>query len=70
MSTLRALEKQGRKLVELGLDVKYFKTCLDLSLCPVFLKFKMPTLNFDKDGKDLYQAVEKKKLKEVNRKKR
>ena len=61
MSTLRALEKQGRKLVKFGPDFKYFKTCLDLSLCPEFLKFKIPTLNRDKDGKDLHQAVVKKK---------
>ena len=53
MSTLRALEKQGQKLVKLGLDV--LETCLDLSLCPEFLKFKIPTLNCEKNGKDLYQ---------------
>ena len=70
MSTLRALEKQGCKFVKLGLDVKYFETCLDLSLCPEFLKFKIPTLNCEKNGKDLYQAVVRKKLKEVNREKR
>ena len=70
MSTLKALEKQGHKLAKLGLDVKYFETCLDLILYPEFLKFKIPTLNCDKNGKDLYHAVVSKKLKEVNREKR
>ena len=32
VSTLKAFEKQGRKLIKLGLDVKYFKSCLDLKL--------------------------------------
>ena len=29
VSTLRAFEKQGHKLVKLRLDIKYFGTCLD-----------------------------------------
>ena len=32
--------------------------------------FKIQTLNYDKDCKDLYQAVERKKLKQANREKR
>ena len=61
MSTLRALEKQCHELVKLRLDVKHpvFETCL--GLCPEFLKFKIPTLNGAKDGKDLYPAVVRKK---------
>ena len=70
VSTLRGLEKQGRKLVKLGQDVKYFETCLDISLCPEVLKFKILTLNYDKNGKNLHQAVVRKKLKEVSREKR
>ena len=57
-------------MVKLGLDVKYFETCLDLSLCPEFLKFKIPSLNCDKNGKYLYLTVVRKKHKKVNREKR
>ena len=40
VSTLRAFKKQGHKLVKLQLDIKYFKSYLNLDLCPEFLKFK------------------------------
>jgi len=70
VSTLRALEKQGRKLVKLRLDVKYFESCLDLNLCPEFLKFKCPNLSVYKDNRDILQTVVRKKPKEINREKR
>jgi len=35
VSAFRALEKQGKKLIKLGLDIKYFESCLDLNLCPI-----------------------------------
>ena len=70
VSTLRAFEKPGRKQVKLGLDVKYFQSCLDLKLCPEFLKFKPPNLSVYRNGKDLYQVVVSKKLKEINKNKR
>ena len=69
VSTLRALEKQGKKLVKLRLDVKYFETCLDLDLYPEFLKLKITNLNFSKNRKDVYQTVVRNKLKEINQEK-
>ena len=70
MSTLRAFEKRGHKLVKLGLDVKYLKNCADLNICPEFLKFKPPKLNVYKDGRDLYRTIVRKKLKEIDKDKR
>ena len=70
VSTFRSLEKHGHKLVKLNLDVKYFESCLDLNLCPEFLKFKAPNLSVYRDGRYLFQAVVRKKLKEVKKDKR
>ena len=33
-------EKQGLQVVKLTLTFKYFENCLDLDLCPEFLKLK------------------------------
>lgn len=65
VSVLRNFEKQGHKLVKLKLDVKYFENCLDLNLCPEFLRFKTPNLNVFKNNKDLYLTVVRKKLAEI-----
>ena len=62
VSTFHSFEKQGFK-VNLGLDTKYFETCLDLKICPEFLKFKAPNLSMYKNDKELYQVVVRKKLK-------
>ena len=69
VSTLRAFEKQGHKLVKLRLDVKYLEACLDLNLCLEFLKFKPPNLNVYGDGtnRELFKVVVKEKVKEVDR---
>ena len=70
VSTLRAFEKRGHKLVKLGLDVKYLENCADLNICPEFFKFKSPKLNVYKDGRDLYRTIVRKKLKEIDKDKR
>ena len=70
MSTFRALERQGNKLTKLGLDLKYFETCLDLNLCPEFLKFRPPKLQVYKHNTEFYQVVVRKKLKEIEREKK
>ena len=64
---LRQIEKFGYKVLKLRLDVKYFKTCTDLGLCPQFLKFKAPKLKVYKNSSELYQIVVSKKLKEVRK---
>ena len=62
VSTLRAFEKQGHILVKLQLDIKYFETCLDLDLCPEFLKFKPPNLSVYNNAQYLYGPILRKKL--------
>ena len=67
LSTLRKLERNGRKVTKLKLDLKYFETCLELRLCPQFLKFKPPNLSVYKKPQFLYQTVLERKLKETLR---
>jgi len=54
VSTSSALEKQGKKLVKPGLDIKDFESCLDLNLCTEFLKFKIPNLNVHSNRKNVF----------------
>ena len=58
----RALEDAGKKLVKRSLDVKYWERCIDLELCPNFLKFKPPRLKQYKNVKQMYQNVVKESL--------
>ena len=60
---LRKLEKYGWKVLKLNLDIKYFENCLDLNLCPKFLKFKLHNLQVYRNSDDLYRIVLNKKLK-------
>ena len=62
---LRNLEKVGWKTVKIKLDLKYLQTCLELDLCPEFLKFKPPNLKVYNKPRDIYRLVVKKKLKEI-----
>ena len=54
-------EKQELQVVKLTLTFKYFENCLDLDLCPEFLKLKAPNLKAYQTGKkDIHQTgVEK-----------
>ena len=47
----------------LNLDIEYFENCLDLNLCPKFLKFKPPNLQVYRNFDDLYRNILNKKLK-------
>ena len=68
VSQFRFFEKQGLKVVKLRLDSKYFENCLDLDLCPEFLKFKAPNLRAYQTGrKEIHGIVVEKKLGEVVR---
>ena len=52
--------------MKLRLNSKYFENCLDLDLCPEFLKFKAPNLRAYQTGrKEIYRFVVEKKLGEV-----
>ena len=44
VKTFRLLEKRVFQIVKKKLDVEYFEKCLDLKLCPEFLKFHPPKL--------------------------
>ena len=44
LNTYINYKKYGWKVLKLNLDIKYFENCLDLNLCPKFLKFKPPNL--------------------------
>ena len=57
------LEKPVLKLMKLNLDVKYFNTCLDLNICPKFIKFRLPNFQVYKNSEELYQIVFNRKLK-------
>ena len=53
--------------MKLKLDVNHFEICLDLKICPRFLKFKLPNLSVYKKPDHLNQSVFSKKLKKTNR---
>ena len=55
ISQLRQLERVNLKVVKLKLDLRYFHTCIDLSICPKFLKFKPPRISAYSRPADLYQ---------------
>ena len=57
VSLFRKNERLGLKVVKLKLDVNYFETCLDLKICPRFLKFKPPNLSVYKKPDYLFQSV-------------
>ena len=62
---LQNLEKVEWKTVKIKFDLKDLQTCLDLDLCPEFLKFKPPNFKVYNKPRDIYQLVVKKKLKEI-----
>ena len=71
---LRQLERNGLKLVKLKLDVNYFQTCLELQICPKFLRFKPPDISAYNRPAELYtlrlkRKLEVKKLENVTQKK-
>ena len=57
MSLFRKNQRLGLKVVKLKLDVNNFETCLDLKICPRFLKFKPPNLCVYKKPDYLFQSV-------------
>ena len=67
MSLFRKNERLSLKVVKLKLDVNYFETCLNLKICPRFLKFKPPNLSVYNKPDNLFPSVLGKKLKETNR---
>ena len=57
MKECRTLETAGRNVVKAALDVIYWKRCLDLGLCPNFLKFHPPKLKQYQNVNAIYQHV-------------
>ena len=64
---LRQIERYGLKIVKLKLDLKSFKTCANLDICPQFLKFKAPNLKIYRNTKDLYRLIVLKKFKKIKK---
>ena len=64
---LRLLEKRCIQVVKKEIDVLFFETCLDLKVCPEFLKFTPPNLKAygGKSTERLYQDVVKNQLHHV-----
>ena len=50
----RELEKDALRVSKLTLDVAYFDKCLELEICPKYLRFKVPNLKAFKDPQKLY----------------
>ena len=57
VSVFRSFERRAIKLAEKKLDKCFFEKCLDLGLCPDFLKFKPPRLIAYRNTDDLYRQV-------------
>ena len=65
VDVFRKLEKNGAKVLKLILDVKFLESCLELKICPEFLKFKRPRLSVYNNSDNLFQSVLNKKLLET-----
>ena len=57
VTRLRKLEKAGLKVTKLTLDLKYFEACVELGVCPKFLKFKPPNLPAYQNTKNVLRKV-------------
>ena len=60
--SLRKLEKHGLSVTKLTLDILYFKNCLELGVCPKFLRFKPPKLRVYQNPKSIYDGVLSKQI--------
>lgn len=63
--SLRKLEKSGMRVAKLLLDVKYFESCIELGVCPAFLKFKPPNLPAYGNIKSVLRQVLNNQIKSV-----
>ena len=68
LTRFRSLEKSGIKVTKLVLDVRYFENCIELGICPQFLKFKPPKLSAYKNTKNVYRQVLNNQIVEVKKK--
>ena len=53
----RKLEALGHKAAKQLLDIDYWERCLDLGLCPKFLRFQAPNLPQYANKKNIYDQV-------------
>ena len=63
----RQFENLSYKLAKKSLDKRFFTTCLDLEICPNFLKFQSPRLRAYENPKKIYQQVVREQLKVVEK---
>ena len=59
---LRKYEELSYKLAKKSLDKEFFATCLDLEMCPDFLKFRPPRLEAYKSTNLIYKQVVRQQL--------
>ena len=62
VSAFRNFERKAVKLAEKKLDHRFFEKCLNLGLCPDFLKFQPPRLTAYRNTDSLYQHVVQQQL--------
>ena len=62
MAALRKLEKAAIKATKKELDVRFWERCVDLQLCPEFLKFKPPKIKQYEKVHRWYHSVVKESL--------
>ena len=62
VSVFRSFERKAIKLAEKKLDQRFFEKCLNLGICPDFLKFQPPRLMAYRNTNTLYQQVVQKQL--------
>ena len=63
---LRKLEKATVQAAKKELDIVFWKRCIDLQLCPEFLKFKVPKIKQYRNVNKLYNSVITKSLEDTN----
>ena len=67
VQSFRKLEKWSVKYAKLKLDLLYLENCLELNICPKFLRVKLPKLDGIKGTKVSNEKIVKLKINEVNK---
>ena len=57
LHVFRKLEKSGIKVTKLTLDLKYFENCVELGICPQYLRFKPPKLSAYHNTTNVFRQV-------------
>ncbi len=62
LKDLRAFEKKATKFAKKEQDIRFWERCLDLQLCPEYLKFRPPKVKQYANCNRMYTEIVKEKV--------